>query len=65
MNPVGHQMKSSLLLEATYKKDTIKTQHELGEVQKSLLHSPFNGALAQEQARPDSTLNWITGEQYV
>eukprot|EP00075_Anas_platyrhynchos_P019743 XP_027308996.1 mitotic checkpoint serine/threonine-protein kinase BUB1 isoform X1 [Anas platyrhynchos] len=64
VNPVGHQMKSSLLLEATYKKDTIKTQHELGEVQKSLLHSPFNGAPAQEQARPDSTLNWITGEQH-
>uniref|UniRef100_A0A8B9ER71 BUB1 mitotic checkpoint serine/threonine kinase n=1 Tax=Anser cygnoides TaxID=8845 RepID=A0A8B9ER71_ANSCY len=61
---VGHQMKSSLLLEATYEKDIIKTQQELGEVQKSLLHPPFNSAPAQEQVRPDSTFNWSTGEQH-
>uniref|UniRef100_A0A8B9EPA4 BUB1 mitotic checkpoint serine/threonine kinase n=1 Tax=Anser cygnoides TaxID=8845 RepID=A0A8B9EPA4_ANSCY len=64
VNPVGHQMKSSLLLEATYEKDIIKTQQELGEVQKSLLHPPFNSAPAQEQVRPDSTFNWSTGEQH-
>ncbi|NXI73358.1 BUB1 kinase, partial [Anseranas semipalmata] len=64
VKPVGHQMKSASLLEATYKKDTIKTQQELGEVQKSLLHPPFNNVSAQEQVHPDSTFNWSTGEEH-
>ncbi|NXK45817.1 BUB1 kinase, partial [Chauna torquata] len=64
VKPVGQWMKSAALLEATYKKDTVKTQQELGEVQRSLLQPPFNNVSAQEQAHRDSTLNWSTGEEY-
>ncbi|NWH57086.1 BUB1 kinase, partial [Geococcyx californianus] len=64
VNPVGHSTSTSLL-EATYKKDAIQTQPELGELQKSLLHPPFNNASAWEQEHPDWALNRSTGEQYV
>lgn len=63
--PVDHQMTSTSLWEATYKKDAVETQLELGEFQNSLLHPPFNNVSAQEWAYPDSALNWNTGEQYV
>ncbi|KAM6298325.1 mitotic checkpoint serine/threonine-protein kinase BUB1 [Aegotheles albertisi] len=55
--PVGCQMTSTSLWEATYKKDAVKTQPEHGE-----LHPPLNNVSAQEQAHPDATLNWSTGE---
>ncbi|KAM6355745.1 mitotic checkpoint serine/threonine-protein kinase BUB1-like isoform 1-T1 [Podargus strigoides] len=64
VKPVGHQMTSTSLWEATYKKDADKTQLELGELQNSLLHPPFHNVLAQEQAHPDSALNQSTGRQH-
>ncbi|NWS68445.1 BUB1 kinase, partial [Crotophaga sulcirostris] len=64
VNPVGHWMTSTSLLEATYRKDAVKTQPEVGELQNSLLHPPFNNASAREQTHPASALNWSTGEQY-
>ncbi|NXN36209.1 BUB1 kinase, partial [Rhinoptilus africanus] len=64
VKPVGRRMASASLWEATYKKDAVKTQLELGELQNSLLHPPFNSASSQEWANPDSALNCSTGEQY-
>ncbi|KAM6355902.1 mitotic checkpoint serine/threonine-protein kinase BUB1 [Podargus strigoides] len=64
VKPVGHQMTSTSLWEATYKKDADKTQLELGELQNSLLHPPFHNVSAQEQAHPDSALNQSTGRQH-
>ncbi|XP_010165139.1 mitotic checkpoint serine/threonine-protein kinase BUB1, partial [Antrostomus carolinensis] len=61
VKPVGNWMTSTSLWEATYKKDAVKTQLELGELQNSLLHPPFNNVSAWEQAHPDSAL---TGEQH-
>ncbi|KFQ06092.1 Mitotic checkpoint serine/threonine-protein kinase BUB1, partial [Leptosomus discolor] len=54
MKPAGQRMTSASLWEVTCKKDAVKTQLE---------HPPFNVS-AQEQAHPDSTLNWSTGEQH-
>ncbi|XP_010003306.1 PREDICTED: mitotic checkpoint serine/threonine-protein kinase BUB1 [Chaetura pelagica] len=62
--PVGHHLTSTSLWEATSKKDALKTHQELGELQKSLLHPPFSNVSAQEQAQPDSSLNWSTGKQH-
>ncbi|XP_054678583.1 mitotic checkpoint serine/threonine-protein kinase BUB1 [Grus americana] len=62
--PVGHRTTSTSLWEVTYKKDATTTQLELGELQHSLLHPPFNNVSAQERARPDSALNWSAGEQH-
>uniref|UniRef100_A0A8C0FJ12 BUB1 mitotic checkpoint serine/threonine kinase n=1 Tax=Bubo bubo TaxID=30461 RepID=A0A8C0FJ12_BUBBB len=64
VKPLGCQKISTSLWEATYKKDAVKTQPELGELQNSLLHPPFNHVSAREQPQPDSALNWSTGEQY-
>ncbi|NXY68898.1 BUB1 kinase, partial [Glareola pratincola] len=64
VKPVGRRMSSTSLWEATYKKDAVKTQIELGELQNSLLHPPFNNVLSQEWAHPDSSVNWSTGEPY-
>ncbi|XP_068796545.1 mitotic checkpoint serine/threonine-protein kinase BUB1 [Struthio camelus] len=64
IEPVGPQMTSACMLEATYKKDTIKTQLELGGLQNSLLHPPFSNVSAQERAHPDLTHNQNTGEQH-
>ncbi|NWX41016.1 BUB1 kinase, partial [Steatornis caripensis] len=64
VKPLGHGMTSTSLWEVTYKKDAVKTQLELGELQSSLLHPPFNNVSAQEPAHPASALNWSTGEQY-
>uniref|UniRef100_A0A8C8AIU3 BUB1 mitotic checkpoint serine/threonine kinase n=1 Tax=Otus sunia TaxID=257818 RepID=A0A8C8AIU3_9STRI len=64
VKPLGCRNISTSLWEATYKKDAVKTQLELGELQKSLLHPPFNNVSAREQPQPDSALNWSTGEQY-
>ncbi|KAK1192364.1 BUB1 kinase, partial [Pygoscelis papua] len=64
VKPVGRWMTSTSLWEATYKKDAVKTQLELGELQNSLLHPPFNNVSAREQAHPDLALNWSTGEQH-
>ncbi|NWU54534.1 BUB1 kinase, partial [Dromas ardeola] len=64
VKPVGRRMTSTSLWEATYKKDAVKTQLELGELQNSLLHPAFNSVLSQEWAHPDSSLNCSTGEQY-
>ncbi|KFP09609.1 Mitotic checkpoint serine/threonine-protein kinase BUB1, partial [Egretta garzetta] len=61
--PIGHRVTSTSLWEVTYKKDAVKTQLELGKLQNSLLHPPFNVS-AQEQAHPDSALNWSAGEQH-
>ncbi|KFV68556.1 Mitotic checkpoint serine/threonine-protein kinase BUB1, partial [Dryobates pubescens] len=61
---VEHQMASTSLCETTHKKNAAKTQLELGELQKSLLHPPFSNGLAQEQAHPDSALNLSSGEQH-
>lgn len=61
----GHQKTSTSLCEETCKKDAVRTQPELGQLQKSLLHQPFNNASAQERAHPDSALNWSSGEKYV
>ncbi|NXX47492.1 BUB1 kinase, partial [Tricholaema leucomelas] len=63
--PMDHQMASTSLREKTCMKNVAKTQLELGEVQKSLLHPPFSNVSAQEQAHPDSTLNLSSGEQYM
>ncbi|NXG86861.1 BUB1 kinase, partial [Stercorarius parasiticus] len=64
VKPVGRRMTSTSLWEATYKKDAVKAQLDLGELQNSLLHPPFNNVSSQEWAHPDSSLNWSTGEQY-
>ncbi|KAF1483918.1 Mitotic checkpoint serine/threonine-protein kinase BUB1, partial [Eudyptula minor novaehollandiae] len=64
VKPVGCWMTSTSLWEATYKKDAVKTQLELGELQNSLLHPPFNNVSARERAHPDLALNWSTGEQH-
>ncbi|NXI44647.1 BUB1 kinase, partial [Galbula dea] len=64
VKPVGHRMTSTSQWEAAYEKDGAKTQLELGEVQKSLLHPPFSSVSASERARPDSALDWSTGEQH-
>ncbi|KAF1444174.1 Mitotic checkpoint serine/threonine-protein kinase BUB1, partial [Pygoscelis papua] len=64
VKPVGRWMTSTSLWEATYKKDAVKTQLELGELQNSLLHPPFNNVSARERAHPDLALNWSTGEQH-
>ncbi|NXS43526.1 BUB1 kinase, partial [Balaeniceps rex] len=64
VKPAGRQMTSTSLWEVTYKKDAVKTQLELGELQKSLLHPPFHNVSAQERAHPELALNWSTGEQY-
>ncbi|XP_064366131.1 mitotic checkpoint serine/threonine-protein kinase BUB1 isoform X1 [Dromaius novaehollandiae] len=64
VEPVGHQMTSASLLEATYKKDTFKTQPEFGGLQNSLLHTPFNNVSAQERAHLDLTHNQSTGERH-
>ncbi|NXP21821.1 BUB1 kinase, partial [Scytalopus superciliaris] len=37
-------------------KDTARAQPELGELQKSLLHTPFGAASAQERAHPSTAL---------
>ncbi|NXQ81026.1 BUB1 kinase, partial [Nyctibius grandis] len=60
---LGHRTPSASLWDVTYQKDAGKAQLELGELQNSLLHPPFNNVSAWEQARPDSALNWSTGEQ--
>jgi len=65
VKPVGHQLTSTSLWEATYKQDAVKTHLELGELQNSLLHPPFNNVSSREQAHPASSHNWSTGEQYV
>ncbi|KAM6081534.1 mitotic checkpoint serine/threonine-protein kinase BUB1 [Chlamydotis macqueenii] len=62
--PAGHWMTSTSLLEATLQKDAVVTQLELGELQNSLLHPPFSNVSAREQAHPDTTLKWSTGEQH-
>ncbi|NXJ69969.1 BUB1 kinase, partial [Rostratula benghalensis] len=64
VRPVAHQLTLTSLCEATYEKDAVKTQPELGGLQNSLLHPPFNNALAREWAHPDSALNWSTGQRY-
>ncbi|NWY57320.1 BUB1 kinase, partial [Chionis minor] len=64
VKPVGHQMTSTSLWEAPSKNDAGKTQLELGELQDSLLHPPFNNVSAKEWGYPDSALNWSAGEQY-
>ncbi|NXN51760.1 BUB1 kinase, partial [Rynchops niger] len=64
VKPVGCRMTTTSLWEATYKKDAVKAQLELGELQNSLLHPPFNNVSSQERAHPDLSLNWSTGEQH-
>ncbi|NXV51281.1 BUB1 kinase, partial [Uria aalge] len=64
VKPAGRRMTSTSLWEATYKKDAVKAQLELGELQNSLLRPPFNNVSSQEWAHPDSSLNRSTGEQY-
>ncbi|NXC68007.1 BUB1 kinase, partial [Anhinga anhinga] len=64
VKPGSHQMTSTSLWEVTCKKDAVKTQPGLGELQNSSLHPPFNNVPAWEQAHPDSALNWSTREQY-
>ncbi|NWJ03311.1 BUB1 kinase, partial [Crypturellus undulatus] len=64
IEPAGHQRTSASLLEAAYKEDTIKTQLELGELQNSLLYSPFSNVSIQERTHPDMTHNQSTGKQY-
>ncbi|NXF67955.1 BUB1 kinase, partial [Ciccaba nigrolineata] len=64
VKPLGCQKISTSLWEATYKKDAVKTQLELGELQHSLLHPPFNHVSAREQPQPDSALDWSAGEQH-
>ncbi|NXN97511.1 BUB1 kinase, partial [Rhinopomastus cyanomelas] len=59
---VGHQMASTSLWAATYMKDTVKTQPELGELPNTLLHPPFGNVSAGRWAPPESTLNWSSGE---
>ncbi|NXU75917.1 BUB1 kinase, partial [Oreotrochilus melanogaster] len=61
--PAGPQLTSTSLLEATYRKDAARTQLELGELQKSLLHPALNVS-AQDQTQPDPALTWSTGEQH-
>ncbi|KFZ65297.1 Mitotic checkpoint serine/threonine-protein kinase BUB1, partial [Podiceps cristatus] len=63
VKPVGHQTSTSLW-EVTYKKDAVKTQLELGELQNSVLHPPFDGVSAQERAHPHLALNWSTAKQH-
>ncbi|KAM9017275.1 mitotic checkpoint serine/threonine-protein kinase BUB1 [Ara ararauna] len=60
----GHQKTSTSLWEETRKKDAVRTQPQLGQLQKSLLHQPFNNASTQEWAHTDSALNWSTGERH-
>ncbi|XP_030303429.1 mitotic checkpoint serine/threonine-protein kinase BUB1 isoform X2 [Calypte anna] len=60
--PAGPQLTSTSLLEATYRKDAARTQLELGELQKSLLHPALNVS-AQDQTQPDPALTCSTGEQ--
>ncbi|NXI56508.1 BUB1 kinase, partial [Chloroceryle aenea] len=64
VKPLGQQMVSTSLCEATYKKDAAKTQPEVGELQNRLLHPPLSNVAAQEQAYPDLALNRSTGEQH-
>ncbi|KAM9655575.1 mitotic checkpoint serine/threonine-protein kinase BUB1 isoform 4-T4 [Morphnus guianensis] len=64
VKPAGHQMTSTSMWEVTHKKDAVKTQLELGELQNSLLHPPFDNIVARERAHPDAALNWSTGEQH-
>uniref|UniRef100_A0A8B9MWX4 BUB1 mitotic checkpoint serine/threonine kinase n=1 Tax=Accipiter nisus TaxID=211598 RepID=A0A8B9MWX4_9AVES len=65
VKPAGHQMTSTSMWEVTHKKDAVKTRLELGELQNSLLHPPFDNIAAQEEAHPDAALNWSTGEHPV
>ncbi|XP_065538608.1 mitotic checkpoint serine/threonine-protein kinase BUB1 isoform X2 [Lathamus discolor] len=60
----GHQKTSTSLWEETCQKDAVRTQPELGQLQKSLLHHPFSNASTLERAHPDSALNWSTGEKH-
>ncbi|NWU97770.1 BUB1 kinase, partial [Upupa epops] len=60
--PVGHQVASTSLWEATHKKDAVRTQSELGEPPNSLLHPPISNVSAHQQVSPETTLNWSTGE---
>uniref|UniRef100_A0A8C6IXV5 Uncharacterized protein n=1 Tax=Melopsittacus undulatus TaxID=13146 RepID=A0A8C6IXV5_MELUD len=60
----GHQKTSTSLWEETCKKDAVRTQPELGQLQKSLLHHPFSNASTQERAHPDSALHLSTREKY-
>ncbi|XP_069643843.1 mitotic checkpoint serine/threonine-protein kinase BUB1 isoform X2 [Haliaeetus albicilla] len=64
VKPTGHQMTSTSMWEVTLKKDAVKTQLELGELQNSLLHPPFDNIAARERAHPDAASNWSTGEQH-
>ncbi|NXK04438.1 BUB1 kinase, partial [Herpetotheres cachinnans] len=64
VKPIDHRISSASLWEVTDKKDAVKTQLELGELQNSLLNSPSNNVSALEQAHPSSALNCSTGEQY-
>lgn len=63
--PAGHWTTSASLMKTPYKKDAITTQQELREVQNGLLHPPFNNVSAQEQAQPDSAVQWSTRKEYV
>ncbi|NXV71383.1 BUB1 kinase, partial [Atlantisia rogersi] len=54
--PAAHRVTSTSLCDVTY-------QRELRELPSSSLHPPFSNVSAQEQACPDSALNWSTGEQ--
>uniref|UniRef100_A0A672TR57 BUB1 mitotic checkpoint serine/threonine kinase n=1 Tax=Strigops habroptila TaxID=2489341 RepID=A0A672TR57_STRHB len=60
----GHQKTPTSLWEETCKKDAVRTQPGLGQLQNSLLHHPFNTTSTQERAHPDSALNWSTGEKH-
>ncbi|NWX93050.1 BUB1 kinase, partial [Nothoprocta pentlandii] len=65
VEPVRQQRTSASLLEATCKQDVIKTQPELGELQNSLLYSPFINVSVQEQMQPAMIHNQSTGKQYM
>lgn len=62
--PAGHWTTSASLMKTPYKKDAITTQQELREVQNGLLHPPFNNVSAQEQAQPDSAVQWSTRKEH-
>ncbi|NXS61999.1 BUB1 kinase, partial [Brachypteracias leptosomus] len=60
--PLGHQTLSTSLWAATSKRDGARSQLELGELHRSLLHPPFSDASTQQQAPPGSAHNWGTGD---
>ncbi|NWZ68536.1 BUB1 kinase, partial [Acrocephalus arundinaceus] len=60
--PLGNHVPAASPWEAPEEKDPAGAQAELGELQNSLLHSPFSAAPAQERSHPNLALPQSAGE---